>query len=154
LRFPALINLELSAVEVDKDNTQSQCCGGAAILAGYSKSRSFDDRSNSRPTYPTRAQTSRGLFINAHNWQTFVFYVLKSEPRYRVFVKPPILPKYHPHPIATLRQPRIRSYVFKADMYAADILRNDNDKGLSIATRFMRIGQAGSNDRNRSRMRP
>ena len=73
--------------------------GGAAILAGDSQSRSFDDRSNSRPTYPTRAQTSRGLFINAHNWQTFVFYALKSEPRYCVFVKPPILPKYHPHPI-------------------------------------------------------
>jgi len=38
------------------------------------------------------------------------------------------LPKYHPHPIATLRQPRIRSYVFKADMYAADILRNDSEQ--------------------------
>ena len=98
------------------------------IPAGYSQSRSFDDRSNSRPTYPTRAETSRGLLINAHNWQTFVFYALKSEPRYRVFVKPPILPKYHPHPIATLRQPRIRSYVFKADMYAADILRNDSEQ--------------------------
>jgi hypothetical protein len=29
----------------------------AAIPAGYSQSRSFDDRSNSRPTYPTRAET-------------------------------------------------------------------------------------------------
>ena len=81
-----------------------------------------------RPTYHTRAETSRGLLINAHNWQTFVFYALTSEPRYRVFVKPPILPKYHPHPIATLGQPRIRSYVFEADMYAADVLRNDKIK--------------------------
>jgi hypothetical protein len=30
------------------------------------------------------------------------------------------------HPIATLGQPRIQSYVFEADMYAADVLRNDN----------------------------
>ena len=67
------------------------------ILAGYSQSRSFDDRSNSQPTtYPTRAETSRGLLINALNWQTFVFYALKSAPRYRVFVKSPILPKYRP----------------------------------------------------------
>ena len=35
---------------------------------------------------------------------------------------------YHPHPIATLGQlgqPRILSYAFEADMYAADVLRND-----------------------------
>ena len=51
---------------------------GAAIPAGYSQSRPFDDRSNSRPTYPTRAETSRGLLINALNWQPFVFYALKS----------------------------------------------------------------------------
>ena len=29
------------------------------------------------------------------------------------------------HPIATLGQPRIRIYVFEADMCAADVLRND-----------------------------
>ena len=34
--------------------------------------------------------------INALNWQRFVFYALKSTPRYRVFVKSPILPKYRP----------------------------------------------------------
>jgi hypothetical protein len=32
--------------------------------------------------------------INALDWQTFVFYAFKSAPRYRVFVKSPILPKY------------------------------------------------------------
>ena len=41
------------------------------------------------------------------------------------------LPKYHPHPIATLGQPRIRRFVFDADMYAADILRNDSSRAAS-----------------------
>jgi len=49
---------------------------GAVTPADYSQSRSFDDRSNSRPTHPTRAETSRGLLINALNRQTFVFYAL------------------------------------------------------------------------------
>jgi hypothetical protein len=30
------------------------------------------------------------------NWQRFVFHALKWTPRYRVFVKSPILPKYRP----------------------------------------------------------
>ena len=112
-------------------NLGSQIQGAGAAIAAGSQSRSFDDRSNSRSTYSTQAETSRGLLINAHNWQTFVFYALKSEPRYCVFVKPPILPKYHPHPIATLGQPRIRRFVFDADMYAADILRNDSSRAAS-----------------------
>jgi hypothetical protein len=49
-----------------------------------------------RPTYHTRAETSRGLLINALNWQTFVILRLKSAPRYGAFVKSPILPKYRP----------------------------------------------------------
>jgi hypothetical protein len=96
--------------------------GMAASLAALDL---FDDRSNSPSTYSTQAETSRGLLINALNWQRFVFYALKSAPRCGVFVKSPILPAYHPHPIATLGQPRIRSYVFGANMYAADVLRND-----------------------------
>ena len=48
--------------------------------------------------------------INALNWQTFVFYALKSAPRYRVFVKSPILPKYRPR----IQSPPWGSLVFGA----------------------------------------
>ena len=48
--------------------------------------------------------------INALNWQRFVFYALKSAPRYRVFVKSPILPKYRPR----IQSPPWGSLVFGA----------------------------------------
>ena len=96
---------------------------GAAIPAGYSQSRSFYDRSNSRPTYPTRAETSRHQCAQLANVCLLRAQVGATVRRLRQIAHIAKVPSAHP--IATLGQPRIRSYVFDADMYAADVLRND-----------------------------
>jgi hypothetical protein len=105
-------------------NPGSQIQGaGPAILAGFSQSRSFDDRSNSRPTYHTRAETSRHQCAQLASVCLLRAQVGATVPRLRQIAH--IAKVLSAHPIATLGQPRIRSYVFEADMYAADVLRND-----------------------------
>ena len=106
-------------------NPGSQIQGaGAATPAGYSH-RSFDDRSNSLPTYPTRAERSRGLLINATQLAKVCpprAQVDATVPRLRQIAHIAKVLSAHP----TLGQPRIRSYVVEADRCAADVLRKDN----------------------------
>jgi hypothetical protein len=82
---------------------------GAAIPAGYSQSRSFDDRSNSRPTYPTRAETSRHQCAQLAKVRLLRAQVGATVPRLCQIAHITKVPSAHP--IATLGQPRIRSYV-------------------------------------------
>ena len=115
-------------------NPGSQIQGaGAAIAAGYSQRRSFADRSNSRPTYP---HTSSNITRTAHQCPQLVNVCLSTRSsrghgtRLRQIAHNAKVPSSHP--IATLGQPRIRSYLFEADMYAADVLRNDTCSGLTV----------------------
>jgi hypothetical protein len=51
-----------------------------ALAAGSSRGRSFDDRSNSRPTHHTEAETLRGPFVDALNRQARVSSASNSAP--------------------------------------------------------------------------
>jgi hypothetical protein len=100
-----------------------------SIPAGGSQCRSFDDRSNSRPTHHlTGAEPSRGPLIDALNWQARVFCASNSAPYHRVLDELPVLPNRNCRASDCHPRPASSSYiwndVFEAFMYAAHVLRN------------------------------